>query len=82
MLKRAWLYIKKLIRSNSPESSKRFLAIYTVLLLATYAVIRYTNSENLTTVLAELLGFVLALIPPWPLPSDPVGTPSFFKTTY
>jgi|EP01046_Picozoa_sp_COSAG06_P009870 hypothetical protein len=62
MLKRAWLYIKKLIRSNSPESSKRFLAIYTVLLLATYAVIRYTNSENLTTVLAELLGFVLALM--------------------
>jgi len=33
-----------------------------VLLLATYAVIRYTNSENLTTVLAELLGFVLALM--------------------
>jgi hypothetical protein len=62
MIKRAWLYIKKLIRSNSPESSKRFLAIYTVLLLATYAVIRYTNSENLTTVLAELLGFVLALM--------------------
>lgn len=62
MINRAWLYIKKLIRSNSPESSKRFLAIYTVLLLATYAVIRYTNSENLTTVLAELLGFVLALM--------------------
>jgi len=62
MINRAWLYIKKLIRSNSPESSKRFLAIYTVLFLATYAVIRYVNSENLTTVLAEVLGFVLALM--------------------
>ena len=62
MINRAWLYIKKLIRSNSPESSKRFLAIYTVLFLATYAVIRYVNSEYLTTVLAKLLGLILALM--------------------
>lgn len=55
-------YLKKLIRSNSQESSKRFMAMYCVLILVTYVIIRYANEENIEIVLVELLGFVSALM--------------------
>ncbi len=57
-----WLYIKKLIRSNSQESSKRFLALYCIIVLVTYVIVRFANDENLEIVLVELLGFVSALM--------------------
>ena len=58
---KAIIYIKKLINRRSNESSKRFMALFTMGLI-TYATLRYTNSENLVLVLAELLGFVLVLM--------------------
>jgi len=55
-------YLKALIESDSKESSKRFLALYTVLCLVTYAVLRYTNKDNLSLVLAELLSFTVGTL--------------------
>ena len=55
-------YLKALIDSNSKESSKRFLALYTMLFLVTFAVLKYTNSNNLVMVLAQLLSFVIAVL--------------------
>ncbi len=55
-------YLKKLIRANSQESSKRFLALYCVIILITYVVIRFANDGNCETIIAELLAFVLALV--------------------
>jgi hypothetical protein len=53
-------YIRKLIESRSKESSKRFMAIMTMVLVY-YAVLRYTTIENIQLVLVELLGFILVL---------------------
>lgn len=53
-------YIKKLINRRSNESSKRFVALATMLLVC-YATIRFTNEENVVYVIAELLGFILVL---------------------
>jgi succinate-acetate transporter protein len=54
-------YIKKLILSDSKESSKRFIAIYTMLLI-TFIVVAYTNKDNSVIVLTTLCGFVLTLV--------------------
>ena len=53
-------YLRKLIEVDSIESSKRFMALSTMILIF-YGVLRFTNSENLEYVLAELLGFILVL---------------------
>ena len=53
-------YIKKLIESDSKESSKRFIAIYTMILI-TFVVLTYTTTKNVEIVLGQLLGFVLVL---------------------
>jgi len=55
-----WNYIKKLIESDSQESSKRFIALFIVILI-TYTVIRFTNTKNYIDVLVILRNFVLAL---------------------
>jgi len=55
-------YLKALIESNSKESSKRFLALYTVLCLATYAVVGFTSKDNVVLVIAELLSFVVGVL--------------------
>jgi hypothetical protein len=55
------LYLKKLINRKSNESSKRFMALATMMLI-TYAVLRYTTTENIVLVLGELLGFILVLM--------------------
>tara|TARA_R110000764_G_scaffold36200_3_gene80893 strand:+ start:203 stop:433 length:231 start_codon:yes stop_codon:yes gene_type:complete len=53
-------YLRKLIETDSIESSKRFMSLSTMILIF-YGVLRFTNSENLEYVLAELLGFILVL---------------------
>ena len=53
-------YIKKLILSDSRESSKRFLMLYSML-LCTFVVAFCTNPSNATAVLSMLLGFTLTL---------------------
>jgi len=57
---KVWQYIRKLISKNTNESSKRFIALFTILLVA-YATLRYTTIDNLEVVLGELLTFILVL---------------------
>tara|TARA_R110002153_G_scaffold32752_7_gene99071 strand:+ start:153 stop:395 length:243 start_codon:yes stop_codon:yes gene_type:complete len=54
-------YLKKLTESDSAESSKRFIALISMLMVG-YVVGRFTNHSNMEIVLGELLGFVLALL--------------------
>ena len=53
-------FFKKLIQKEAQESSKRFIALM-MLILIFYAVIRFTNYENIEFVLAELISFILVL---------------------
>ena len=53
-------YIKKLILSDSRESSKRFIMLYSML-LCTFVVAFCTNTSNAAAVLSMLLGFTLTL---------------------
>lgn len=53
-------FLRKLIQKGSAESSKRFMALATMILIY-YVVLRFGNSENLETILAELLTFITAL---------------------
>lgn len=55
-----FFYIKKIILSDSKESSKRFIAIYSMLLV-TFVVIAYTNKDNSVMILGTLCGFILTL---------------------
>ncbi len=59
-MKRIIGYIKRLILSDSKESSKRFIMLYTMLLIS-YVVIACTTPLNMVMVLTTLCGFVLAL---------------------
>lgn len=54
-------YIKKLTESDSNSSSKRFSALYTVIILMTPTVFIYTNSDNIVMVLTILTTFVATL---------------------
>lgn len=54
-------YLKQLILSDSKESSKRFIALFTAISLVGLAFI-YTNTSNIVTVLSILTTYVLALI--------------------
>jgi len=54
-------YFNKLTQADTNESSKRFSALYTVLILITYIVARFTNKDNLVIVLTTLCSFALAL---------------------
>jgi len=53
-------YIKRLILSDSKESSKRFVTMYSLLLI-TFVVVFYTNRINSVLVLTTLCTFVLTL---------------------
>ena len=53
-------YIKKLILSDSRESSKRFIMLYSML-LCTFVVAFSTNTSNAAAILSMLLGFTLTL---------------------
>ena len=54
-------YIKKLTQSDSNSSSKRFSALYTVIILMTPTVFIYTSNDNLVMVLTILTTFVATL---------------------
>jgi len=53
-------FFGKLMQGNSKESSKRFMALFTMI-LAAYVVIRFADSKNCEVILAELLSFILVL---------------------
>tara|TARA_R110000744_G_scaffold97622_2_gene188622 strand:+ start:2465 stop:2683 length:219 start_codon:yes stop_codon:yes gene_type:complete len=59
-MRRFIAYLRKLIESRSKESSKRFIALM-IMPLVYYAVLRYTNEDNVHLILVELLGFILVL---------------------
>lgn len=59
-MRKVFEYLRKLIESRSKESSKRFMALMTMVLIY-YAVLRYTTEDNIQLVLVELLGFILVL---------------------
>lgn len=60
-MKQLFNWFSRLIKSDSSESSKRFLAVYSGLILVTYLVFRFSNSENIELILGEILSFVLVL---------------------
>lgn len=54
-------YIKKLIETNSKESSKRFIALYCMLLIS-FIVLMYTSFDNAVNMMSALLSFVAILV--------------------
>jgi len=60
-MKAIWKYLGNIIKSDSPDSSKRFLALLAFALVI-YIVIRFTHDSNFVTVLEILLGFVLVML--------------------
>lgn len=54
-------FFKNLLSGENPTSSKRLLALYIGLFLISYIVIRFTDKDNLVSVLINLSAFVLAL---------------------
>lgn len=60
MIRRFIDYCRKLTEKRSAESSKRFMALMTMILVY-YIVIRFTTAENIEIVLVELLSFILVL---------------------
>jgi hypothetical protein len=60
-MKSIWKYLGNIIKSDSSDSSKRFLALLAFALVI-YIVIRFTHDSNYITVLEILLGFVLVLL--------------------
>lgn len=59
-MKKIGIFLKNLIKSQASESSKRFIALMTLILIY-YVVLRFTNAENLELVLGELISFILVL---------------------
>lgn len=60
-MKAIWKYLGNIIKSDSSDSSKRFLALLAFALVI-YIVIRFTHDSNFVTVLEILLGFVLVML--------------------
>ena len=70
-------FLSKLIQSDTPESSKRFIALIMTTLIA-FVVIGFTNHENMLLVLGELIFFVSTLV--WiATRGDKVKMPKIFK---
>jgi len=61
-LSKIWDFISKLSRTNSEESSKRFISIYVTIFLITFVVLAYTDKSNIEFILVELIGFVVSLV--------------------
>jgi hypothetical protein len=59
---KVWQYLKRLILSDSKESSKRFVFLFIVLIILTPLIFIHTNSGNFTLVLVEILGFLAFLV--------------------
>lgn len=60
-MKKLQAYFRQLTLSDSKESSKRFMALFTMA-LAAYVVLRFTNTKNCEMILGELLSFILVLM--------------------
>lgn len=60
-MKSIWKYLGSIVKSDSSDSSKRFLALLAFALVI-YIVIRFTHDSNYVTVLEILLGFVLVML--------------------
>lgn len=54
-------YFRKLTLGGTRESSKRFIALFTMMIV-TYIVCRFTNADNVELILAELLTFITTLL--------------------
>jgi len=54
-------YLKQLIQTNSKESSKRFIAIFTAISLVGLAFV-YADDSNIIAVLSILCAYVLSLV--------------------
>ena len=54
-------FLRKLTLGGSRESSKRFIALF-AMMLVTYIVCRFTNADNIELILAELLTFIATLL--------------------
>ena len=57
-----WNFLAGIIRSDSKESHKRVISIYSVVVLVTFVVIKWTDEENSVKVLDALLFFVGGLV--------------------
>lgn len=55
-------YLTNISKEGTKESSKRALAIYTTVVLTSYAVFRFTDKHNMEFVIGELLTYALALL--------------------
>lgn len=55
-------YFDRLVKIDTKESSKRFLAIYLTLGPITFIVLAYTSRDNVLLVLAELVAFATGLL--------------------
>mgnify|MGYP003152021256 CR=1 FL=1 len=51
-----------LVSRSSEISSKRFIALFVGTVLISYIVVRFTDKENFTAVLAQLIGFSIGLL--------------------
>ena len=60
MMNRIISFFRRLTEGNSKESSKRFMALF-AMILASYVVIRFADSKNSEFILAELLSFILMI---------------------
>lgn len=55
-------YFRRLTLGGNKESSKRFIALYIGVILITYVVLRFADSNNIEIILGELIAFVLTLL--------------------
>lgn len=61
-MRKIFNYLANLTKSKTEESSKRFLALYVVLVIVSILTYKYTTSGNFTLVLAQVLGFAGLLL--------------------
>lgn len=60
-MKQLFGWFSRLIKMDSSESSKRFLAIFSIIVFVTYLVFRFSDHSNVEIILGEILSFVLVL---------------------
>lgn len=54
-------YFESLTKSDTVESSKRFVFLYVTIVLISFVVFWYTDKSNVEIILVELIGFASAL---------------------
>ncbi len=61
-MRKIFEYFTNLTKAKTEESSKRFLALYVVIVIVSILTYKYTTSGNFTLVLAQVLGFAGLLL--------------------